>query len=166
VEITDILGQKWRVECMGCAIGASTMTPPGGFIAENDSCYMHHDPLVPIEGFLVVASRRHVRSLEELTPEEHADFASLLRLGRQVLCHVADVRAFSLIQEEASSHLHAWFFPWLNRIVEYYGSASLGHIRPAMERAMKTSNTPAQRARVLQWVEHSKELVRLTDPAK
>ncbi len=153
MNITDILGQSWNVECMGCAMGASEMIPPGGIIAENESFYMHQDPLVPLEGFLVVASRRHLQSLAELTPEEHADYSSLLRQGREALRLLSGVRSFSVIQEEGSTHFHSWFFPWRDSFVERYGSTSLSHIRPAMEHSMQTLNTPDQRARVLHWVD-------------
>ena len=112
MKITDILGRSWSVECIGCAIGASEMIPPGGVIAENDSFCMHQDPLVPLEGFLVIASRRHVQSLADLTPTEYADYSSLLWCGRKALRLVPGVRSFSLVQEEASTHFHAWFFPW------------------------------------------------------
>jgi diadenosine tetraphosphate (Ap4A) HIT family hydrolase len=55
---------------MGCAIADSTMSPPGGIIAANPSCYLHQDPANPLEGFLVVGAKRHVRSLSDLTDGE------------------------------------------------------------------------------------------------
>lgn len=42
---------------------------------------------------------------------------------------------------------------------ERYGTPSLSHIRPAMEHAIQTLNTPSQHAKVLAWVERAKQEV-------
>ena len=57
-------------DCLGCALGDKSLIPPGGIIAETEHFILHQDPLVPIKGFLVINSKRHVQSIAELTEAE------------------------------------------------------------------------------------------------
>jgi uncharacterized SAM-binding protein YcdF (DUF218 family)/diadenosine tetraphosphate (Ap4A) HIT family hydrolase len=152
MEIIDISNQKWNVDCIGCAIGAGEMTPPGGVIAENRTFYMHQDPEIPIAGFLIIAPRRHIHAILDLTADEYADFASLLHSGRKLLTRLPELRSVTVIQEEHSSHFHLWLFPWYDWMVEKYGKRSLSHIRPIMEYAKTFSNTPQQQRLILESV--------------
>lgn len=132
MEMTDILQQTWHVDCLGCAIATETVMPPGGMIAENRSCYVHQDPEVPLVGFLVLGTKRHVRSLVELATEEYQDMTTLLFESRKALRLFPDIQSVSLIQEERSAHFHLWLFPWYQWMVEHYTTHSLSHIRPIM----------------------------------
>jgi diadenosine tetraphosphate (Ap4A) HIT family hydrolase len=118
MEFTDITGKTWQTDCMGCGIANSTATPPGGIIAENASFCLHQDPLVPIEGFLVIGSSRHVRSLTDLTTGEYEDLTSLLRYGRGLMGLILYIQSVTVVQEENSQHLHMWLFPWYAWMIE------------------------------------------------
>jgi diadenosine tetraphosphate (Ap4A) HIT family hydrolase len=152
MEIHDILHQKWNAACIGCAIGAGEMIPPGGVIAENRRFYMHQDPEIPIPGFLIIAPRRHVHAIVDLTADEYADFASLLQSGRKLLTWLPELRSVTVIQEEHSSHFHLWLFPWYDWMIEKYGKRSLNHIRPIMEYAKTSLNTIQQQQLILESV--------------
>jgi len=69
---TDFLGKQWISDCMGCAIAAGSMPVPGGFIRRGRYFVVHQDPLIPLPGFLVIASMRHFQSIDEM---ETADWA-------------------------------------------------------------------------------------------
>jgi len=152
MEISDILRHTWRGECLGCAIATGAMIPPGGMIAENMSCYVHHDPEIPIVGFLVIGSKRHLHSMTEYTREEYHDFSTMLLSSRKVLNNLPDIRSVTVIQEERSSHFHAWLFPWYEWMIAHAGRISLTHIRTVMQEARYTRNTPEQIQRILQSV--------------
>ncbi len=155
--VTDILKQEWDVKCIGCAMGAGDMIPPGGIIAENGACYVHQDPEVPLKGFLIVASRRHVQSIADFTSEEYADFSALLRLSRNALRPIPGILSVTLIQEETSGHFHLWLFPWYQWMVDQYGSTSLSHIRPIMASLRKDGTTPDQVREILDAVKILKQ---------
>jgi diadenosine tetraphosphate (Ap4A) HIT family hydrolase len=159
MEINDILNQKWNVGCIGCAIGRGEMIPPGGVIAENRSFYMHQDPEIPIPGFLIIAPRKHVHAIVDLTADEYADFSSLLQSGRKLLTRLPDIRSVTVIQEEHSSHFHLWLFPWYDWMVEKYGKRSLSHIRPIMDYAKTMLKTPHQQLLVLESITVLKKAV-------
>jgi len=153
MEITDILGHVWNVDCIGCAIAATTMNPPGGIIAENDSFYVHQDPEIPIIGFLIIASKRHIQSIVDLTQKEYVDFSSLLLHSRSLLSLLPNIQSITLVQEEHSTHFHLWLFPWYDWMIEKCGGKSLTHIRSIMACAKTAFNTPLQMQLILNGIE-------------
>lgn len=132
VNIQDFLGHLWTVDCIGCAISRGLMSVPGGIIHETEHFCVHQDPLISLPGFLVIASRQHVRSLSELNEAQYHEFSRLLRVTHRAIKTIADLEHVTLIQEERSSHFHLWFFPWTSKIIAKYGSPSLSKIRDIM----------------------------------
>ena len=128
----DFLGNEWEYECMGCAVSRGEMQVPGGIIKRTANFCVHQDPLIPLPGFLVIASLRHIHSISEMQEEEYVEFANLLRTARLVIEQVVEVQNLSLVQEEYSSHFHLWFFPWTESVLAQYGQPSLTKIRGIM----------------------------------
>jgi diadenosine tetraphosphate (Ap4A) HIT family hydrolase len=128
----DFLGREWQIDCFGCGVaaGAGAMEVPGGFLAQTSHFVVHQDPLVPLPGFLVVASRRHIRRIDEMTDAEYSEFARLLRDTQRAIKEVNRVPYLTLVQEENSEHFHAWFFPWSDELIAEHGRPSLDKIRP------------------------------------
>jgi diadenosine tetraphosphate (Ap4A) HIT family hydrolase len=122
-------------------------------IAANRSSYLHQDPEVPLEAFLVIGTRRHVQSLVELSADEQSDVLGMVALARRLMREVPDLDSVTLVQEERSAHFHLWLFPWYRRMLENHGSASLERIRPIMAELKATPADPRQVERVLLWAE-------------
>ncbi len=59
MHITDFQNNRYTCDCLGCAIGAGEVSPPGGLICESEHFVVHQDPEVPVRGFLIIASKRH-----------------------------------------------------------------------------------------------------------
>ncbi len=128
----DFLGNAWEYDCMGCAIARQSMQVPGGFIWKSGLFCVHQDPLIPLAGFLVIASMRHIRSIAEMYQAEYAEFAGLVRQTQAAIRQAAQVEYLTLVQEDHSSHFHLWFFPWLPVIIRDHGEPSLAKIRGIM----------------------------------
>lgn len=128
----DFLGIEWEIDCMGCAIGDGSMSPPSGFIRVSKHFCVHQDPLIPLPGFLVIASLRHIQSIGEMGAEEYAEFAGLVRAAHCAIKRATVVERLTLVQEESSRHFHLWFFPWTQEVIEIYGRPSLSKIREIM----------------------------------
>jgi diadenosine tetraphosphate (Ap4A) HIT family hydrolase len=158
-KIQDLLGEIWRVDCTGCAIGSGKMEPPGGIISENDSVFLHQDPEVPIPGFLVVGSRRHVRSLNEMSPKEQSEFTSLLCEAQSCLSALPEVESITIVQEERSAHFHTWLFPWQTWMTDMFGTNSLTHLGPIMAHAKSHRKNPDQLDTILKTVGYLKEQI-------
>ena len=117
---------------MGCAISNGTMPVPGGFIRKTQHFCVHQDPLIPLPGFLVIASLSHIRSISEMQAAEYQEFSGLLRATHAAIRQVSQVEYLTLVQEESSIHFHLWFFPWTSGVIERYGAPSLAKIREIM----------------------------------
>jgi len=128
----DFLGQEWDIGCMGCAIRDQSMNVPGGFIKKTQHFRVHQDPLIPLPGFLVIASTRHIQSISEMDNIEYDEFAKLIRNVPNAIRKVTRVEYLTLVQEESSAHFHLWFFPWTPEVINQYGDPSLTKIRRIM----------------------------------
>ncbi|PWB71315.1 MAG: hypothetical protein C3F07_14495 [Anaerolineales bacterium] len=132
VKTIDFFGNEWDINCMGCAIADRSMDVPGGFMQMTQYFCVHQDPLVPLPGFLVIASLRHIRSISEMVDEEYEDFISLFRSTHHAIKEITQTECLTIVQEESSIHFHLWFFPWTNGVIEKYGPPSLMKIRDIM----------------------------------
>jgi len=97
---------------MGCAIAAKELIPPGGIIKETRNFILIQDPEVPIKNFLIINSKRHIRSIAQLSLEENTELFELCYQARKALLNFDDIVDCMLIQEERSGHFHLWILPW------------------------------------------------------
>jgi len=132
MKTSDFLGNEWDIDCMGCAISNGSMLVPGGMIQRTQHFCVHQDPLIPLPGFLVIASIRHIRSISEMQEFEYEEFSKLVKTTRQAIKDTTKIEHLTIIQEESSIHFHLWFFPWTESVIEQYGQPSLTKIREIM----------------------------------
>ena len=137
MKTTDFLGSQWEFSCMGCAVSDGSMPVPGGFIRRTQHFCVHQDPLIPLPGFLVIASLRHIHSIAEMSDREYQEFSELLRKASLAIKRATNVEFLTLVQEESSIHFHLWFFPWVKSVMEMYGKPSLTAIREIMAEVRK-----------------------------
>jgi diadenosine tetraphosphate (Ap4A) HIT family hydrolase len=119
--VKDILGKEWNCKCIGCSIGTGEITPPGEVIISTENFVLHQDPEIPIKGFLIIASKKHFKSISELTLEESQELFDLVYRARRALTIIKDIKEVSIIQEERSGHFHLWLFPryeWMDEEFE------------------------------------------------
>lgn len=109
--VKDILGKEHNCKCIGCSIGNGEIIPPGGIIMSTENFVLHQDPEIPIKAFLIIASKKHIKSLSELTCEESQELFSLVYRARMALKSIKDIKEVSIIQEERSGHFHLWLLP-------------------------------------------------------
>lgn len=139
VKTKDFLGNEWDMECMGCAVSNGTFLVPGGFIQKTEHFCVHQDPLIPLPGFLVIASLRHIHSIDEMESSEFDEFSRLVRSVQDAIKKETHVPYLTLVQEESSIHFHLWFFPWTESVIRSYGRPSLSKIREIMTEYKKQS---------------------------
>lgn len=135
-EIIDINGNKHEIECIACAIQGGEIVLPIERIAETENFVVEQDLEWPIEGFMVIVSKRHFLSIDELSDKEMEEFCKLMRATRMALRKILGISAVTLVQEEstATSHFHFWFFPWHNWMREKW-NGKLYEIRDIMKYA-------------------------------
>jgi diadenosine tetraphosphate (Ap4A) HIT family hydrolase len=128
----DFLGNEWDIDCMGCAISDGSMLMPGGMIHRTKHFCVHQDPLIPLPGFLVIGSIRHIRSISEMQGGEYEEFSVLVKRTHEAIKEVTKIEHLTIIQEERAIHFHLWFFPWTESVTAQYGQPSLTKIREIM----------------------------------
>lgn len=129
---------------MGCAISDGSMLIPGDFIRKTQYFCVHQDPLIALPGFLVIASRRHFRSIADMQDVEFHEFSNLLRAAVPAIKKATDVEYLTMVQEESSIHFHLWFFPWTQSVIMNYGKPDLRTIRKIMSDLKRQSISEVQ----------------------
>ena len=150
--VKDILNKEWQCECIGCGIGTGDITPPGGLIVETKNFVLHQDPEVPIKGFLIIASKAHIKSISELSFEESRELFDLVYKARMALKSIIDIKEVTIIQEERSKHFHLWLLPrynWMDEKATY----SLSTIREITAFSKNICKTEQNIKEILETVE-------------
>ena len=86
-------------DCMGCNIREGKINPFGGIIYETKNFSVAQDAEVLLDGFLIIQSKRHIRSIEELTEEENIELAKLLYKVRKAIKELGICEQMILVQE-------------------------------------------------------------------
>jgi len=107
----DILGNEIKSECVGCAIVRGEVKLPGGIIYDGKSIILAADPEIPIPGFLIISSKRHIQSFAELTVDERAEIGNTIAIAERAIKDLKIAETVTLVQEECSKHFHIWIFP-------------------------------------------------------
>lgn len=108
--ISNYANVNKKISCIGCARERGEITL--GNIKKTKYFDIHQDFETPILGFLIISSRRHIKTLDELTLPEQKDFIRLLCNARLALKKVLKVKIIYLIQrEDAGHHFHICLFP-------------------------------------------------------
>lgn len=105
--------------CMGCFCG-TTNNP--GKIVKSKYFDISQDFELPINGFIVIGSLRHVKSINDLTSEEKLELIKiidivLLNLKKLNVCKEYDV----VWEEKENSHFHVWLMPRHQELLDVIG---------------------------------------------
>jgi diadenosine tetraphosphate (Ap4A) HIT family hydrolase len=97
-----------RMECVFC----SDVTRSGEVVFEDQrTCVVLHDDW-SVRGHAMVVWKPHVENLSDLTPEDAAHFARVLRRAERVLLDVTKAdRAILMKLGIATPHLHVHIYP-------------------------------------------------------
>ncbi len=153
-KIIDINGKEHEIDCIGCAIQSGKVVLPIERITETENFSLEQDIEWPIEGFLVIASKRHIRSINEMSDAEMGEFAGLLRKARKALQEVLGISIVTLVQEEntTSSHFHLWLFPWHSWMQERW-QGEITEIKDIMQYSKKEMSGKENLDKIKQSVE-------------
>lgn len=151
----DFLGNKYYYLCAGCDIANKKIIPPGGIIYEDDSFILATDPDIPLEGFLVITAKKHIKSITELTDKQQNDLMSIVKKTIKILKKLNIAQEVTLLQEERSSHFHLWIFPNQEWMEKQFGKGA-SYIRDICE-YMKESATDEYIEKILESIKRIKE---------
>ncbi len=108
--------------CPACAYANHEFELPCGMAYENDNFTLSQDWELPIEGFFVVAPKRHVEKFEELSREERIELFDIVDKTVKILRENKICDRFDIIFEEKENrHFHVWIMPrhkWMEELVD------------------------------------------------
>lgn len=155
--ISDLQGKTKLIDCLGCARERGEITQ--GNIFKSQYFDVHQDYEIPIPGFLILSSRRHIQSVDEFTSEEQADFIAFLVRVRLAMRQALGIATVYLVQEEDTSHhFHVWIFSRYDWMAKQFGT-KIESLRPIMEYARKHMKTKENLEKVDSAVEKVKQLL-------
>lgn len=146
-KITLANGQSVEVECLSCALVNGVIAPDGGVITETQFFHAHQDVAYPIEGLVIVASKRHLKCLDELNDNERSDYINLMAKIRKVQREVLGIEyVYYFYNEDTTHHFHTWMLPryeWMNSF-----GRSVESVRPVLLHARNNMNNKENYKRV------------------
>lgn len=126
VLVESIDGTKIDVDCIGCALQKGKLKRFGGIITETDNFDVQQDYEVPIVGFFVIASKRHLVGFHEFNEKEKKEFMDLLcklRKGMKEVLNITYVKILfredTIESKQNPSHFHIALlpiYPWIGNL--------------------------------------------------
>lgn len=154
---TDFMGNNWKFDCIGCRMGTHELTPPGGLIYETENFYINPDPEVPINGFLIVNTKKHLKSITEFTKEERIELIELTNIAIKALKDLGITEEVTIVREERSFHFHLWIFPTHDWMTQKFGKG-ITYIRDICHYARENA-TGDDKKEILNTVEKVREYI-------
>jgi diadenosine tetraphosphate (Ap4A) HIT family hydrolase len=151
-KITLSNGKTVEVECLSCALTSGLVEPDGGVILETEHFHAHQDVAYPIEGLVILASKRHIKGLDELTDEELLEYINIMTAIRKAQRAVLGIDyIYYFYNEDTTHHFHTWMVPrydWMNEF-----GRSVESVRPVLLHARNHRNTEENKQKVLQAID-------------
>mgnify|MGYP003571525241 CR=1 FL=1 len=121
--------------CPGCAYARHKFELPCGMAYENANFTLSQDWELPIEGFLIVSPKKHIKKLSELTDNERNEMFCIVNQTINILREHNICDKFEIIFEEKENrHLHVWIMPRYEWMINLFGSI-IENIGPVLEYA-------------------------------
>lgn len=140
--IEDFTGAKKEMMCIGCACTEAGQDVPG-YVIETELFHAHQDQEVPIPGFVILSTKRHIESIADFTDAEASEFIILARRIRQAQRDVLGIEHVYLIEEEdTADHFHLWLLPryeWMKDEVQF--GRKVGSARNVLQYAQEHMKT-------------------------
>lgn len=150
--ITLSNGKTVKVECLSCALTSGMIEPDGGVIIETEHFHAHQDVAYPIEGLVILASKRHIKCLDELTEEERFDYINSMASIRKAQRDVLGIDyVYYFYNEDTTHHFHTWMVPryeWMNEF-----GRSVESVRPVLLHARNQMNTVENNQKVMKAID-------------
>jgi len=145
-------GETVEVECLSCAITQGIIEPDGGTIIETEYFHAHQDVAYPIKGLIILASKRHLTCLDELTEIEMQDYMNLLQKLRKAQRKLLGIEhVYYFYNEDTTHHFHTWMVPRYDWMYQF--GHSIESVRPVLLHAREKMNTPENQREVRQAIQ-------------
>ena len=139
--ILDLTGNEQEIKnCMGCEIINGDLKPFGGILFKNENFIITQDFELPIDGFIIITSVRHISKYTELTESEQIDLTKIINKTLKILEDNNIAEEYNIILEEKNCHFHVWLMPRHKWMIEKFDKV-LKNIKPIQDYAVKNFKT-------------------------
>ncbi|MFD2212466.1 HIT family protein [Metabacillus endolithicus] len=158
-KITLSNGNTVEVECLSCALTSGLIEPEGGVVMETEFFHAHQDVAYPIKGLVILASKRHIKCLDELTEEERIDYITALSQIRKAQRETLGIEhVYYFYNEDTTHHFHTWMVPRYEWMYEF--GRSVESVRPVLLHARNNMNSKGNMKEVINAISALKEALR------
>jgi diadenosine tetraphosphate (Ap4A) HIT family hydrolase len=128
-----------EVDCLSCALTNGLVEPDGGVVYETEYFHAHQDVAYPIRGLIILASKRHIKSFDELNEKEKIDYITILSSIRKAQRDVLGIEyVYYFYNEDTTHHFHTWMVPRYEWMYEF--GRSVESVRPVLLHARNEMN--------------------------
>ena len=141
MKITGIDQNVYETSCLGCGIAGHELVPYGGIIYEDNDFVVCQDFEVPIDGFIIISTKYHMVSINDMTTTQKQNFIMLVDKCLKALKRIGIAEEFIMIQGERKDiHFHISLMPRQKFMEEKFGRiiANLKTIQDYAKNNMKT----------------------------
>ncbi|MGG4265018.1 HIT family protein [Peribacillus simplex] len=155
-KITLFNGKTVEIGCLSCALTSGEIEAVGGVIVESEYFHAHQDVAYPIEGLVILASKRHIKCFDELNDLEKVDYINLLSKIRKAQRGVLGIEhVYYFYNEDTTHHFHTWMVPRYNWMYEF--GRSVESVRPVLLHARNRLNNAENLKSVMEGIEALKK---------
>ena len=142
IKLKDLTGKEQEVNgCLGCEIAKGDLVPFGGILYKDKYFTITQDFELPIDGFIVISTIRHVEKFTDLTDEERVVLVNLINRTLNILRENQIAEEFNVILEEKQGyHFHIWLMPRHKWMIEKFGKV-LKNIKQIQDYALENMRT-------------------------
>ena len=137
MKLIHFSGKEYEVgDCLGCY-----NKNVDDVVFETDNYVVSQDFELPINGFIIISSKRHLKSINEMNKEEKLELIELIDVVLKAAKEIKICNEFNVIWEEKEwSHFHVWLMPRHKWMLEKFGNPTK-NIKGVFEYAKENMRT-------------------------
>jgi diadenosine tetraphosphate (Ap4A) HIT family hydrolase len=125
VKVKSFEGEKKNIKCIGCALQKGIIKNSSGLIFKGKHFEVRQDYELPIKGFFIIFSKRHIVGFADFKKTEQKEFIELLCKLRKIMRDKLNIefieifmREITIKSKKAPSHFHMGLlprYPWMKK---------------------------------------------------
>jgi len=117
-KIKSIENIEKDIHCISCSLQSGEIKRIGGVISETKYFDLQQDYEIPIPGFIVIASKRHIVGFADFNKKERIEFINFICETRKAMKEVLNIKYIQILFKEETieskvnpSHFHIALLP-------------------------------------------------------
>lgn len=142
MQIIDLANNKIEIKnCLGCEIVNNDIKIWGGVLYNSKHFIVTQDIELPIDGFIIITSKRHIEKFVDLYLEEQQELTNIIYTTLKILEDNKIAPEYNVILEEkAGYHFHIWLMPRHQWMIQKFGKV-LKNIKAIQDYAIENMKT-------------------------